>query len=102
MHDRFGYYICWGCMCWITGFYTSPVLWFVNHPIQLEYWVAAAIFLAGTTTLWLNWDADHQRQLVRATNGKCKVWGKPPRVIQAQYTTTGLLVLTLASSPSNS
>jgi len=87
MHDRFGYYICWGCMCWITGFYTSPSLWFVHNPIQLDTWVAVSIFLAGTFTLWLNWDADHQRQQVRATNGKCKVWGRTPRIIQAQYVT---------------
>ena len=89
MHDKFGYYICWGCMCWITGFYTSPTLWFVNHPIQLHPAVAIGFFIAGLVTLWLNWDADFQRQTVRESRGRCMVWGKPPRVIEAKYTTEG-------------
>src|SRR6185295_14631582 len=31
--------------------------------------------------------ADAQRQRVRATNGTTTVWGHPPEVIQARYTT---------------
>ena len=26
MHDRFGYYICWGVLCWIPGVYTLVTL----------------------------------------------------------------------------
>jgi 7-dehydrocholesterol reductase len=56
----------------------------------LDNQTAVGIFAAGMITLWLNWDADHQRQTVRATQGKCKVWGKAPKIIHAQYTTAGI------------
>lgn len=26
MHDRAGYYICWGCLVWVPSVYTSPAL----------------------------------------------------------------------------
>ena len=35
----------------------------------------------------MNYLADRQRQLVRATDGNCKIWGRPPRLIHATYVT---------------
>ena len=35
----------------------------------------------------INYFADAQRAKVRATNGDCKIWGRPPQLIHAQYTT---------------
>jgi 7-dehydrocholesterol reductase len=35
MHDRAGYYICWGCLVWVPSIYTSPTLYLVNHPNHL-------------------------------------------------------------------
>lgn len=34
----------------------------------------------------MNYFANAQRQKVRATNGECKVWGRQPKLIHAQYT----------------
>jgi len=87
MHDRFGFYICWGCLCWITGFYTSTALWLVNNPLELSYQKIILIFTMGCLSIWFNYDADRQRQEFRATEGKCKIWGETPKTILCEYIT---------------
>lgn len=87
MHDRAGYYICWGCLVWVPGFYTSPTLYLVNHPNHLGPLLASLIFVLGASFIMINYWADKQRQLVRASNGECKVWGKKPVITVARYTT---------------
>lgn len=92
MHDRAGYYICWGCMVWLPCVYTSPSMYLVAHPIHLNTALALGIFLLGTASIMANYFADRQRQMVRATNGECKVWGKKPRLTYATYKTdTGII-----------
>lgn len=85
MHDRAGFYICWGCLVWVPAIYTLPAMYLVNHPIQLSTLSAVAISIAGITCVMLNYFADAQRQKVRATQGNCTVWGKKPQLIQAHY-----------------
>jgi 7-dehydrocholesterol reductase len=87
MHDRAGYYICWGCLVWVPGFYTSPTVYLVQHPHTLGWPLALAIFLLGSIAVFSNYFADAQRQRVRVLNGNCKVWGKKPILIKAEYTT---------------
>ncbi|KTD25413.1 7-dehydrocholesterol reductase (7-DHC reductase) (Sterol Delta(7)-reductase) (protein DWARF 5) [Legionella lansingensis] len=87
MHDRAGFYICWGCLVWVPCIYTSPTMYLVLHPHHLNGLLAAAIFIAGTLSIVINYLADRQRQRVRATAGDCKIWGKKPRVTVATYYT---------------
>ncbi len=87
MHDRAGYYICWGCLVWVPAVYTSPILYLVNHPIELNELSAFLILIAGISSVLINFWADKQRLRVRATNGNCTVWRKPPVLIKANYTT---------------
>ncbi len=87
MHDRAGFYICWGCLVWVPCIYTSSTLYLVHHPIHLGDTLATAIFLAGSASIIINYLADRQRQIVRAKNGACLVWRRPPHLIQAVYTT---------------
>jgi 7-dehydrocholesterol reductase len=88
MHDRAGFYICWGCLVWVPSVYTSASLYLVNHPIHLGTPLAILIFVAGVASVFINYLADAQRQRVRATDGKTKVWGKPPVMIVGHYRTT--------------
>lgn len=85
MHDRAGFYICWGCLVWVPGVYTLPAMYLVNHPMQFPVSLAIAITLLGITCVMLNYVADRQRQKVRATDGQCTVWGKAPKLIHATY-----------------
>jgi 7-dehydrocholesterol reductase len=87
MHDRAGFYICWGCMVWVPCIYTSPSMYLVLHPVVLSMPVAATIFTLGIACILINYFADRQRQLVRATEGNCTIWGKKPLMTFATYTT---------------
>lgn len=86
--DRAGFYICWGCLVFVPGFYTSVSLYMVNQAVDLGYLSSGAILLGGLISLFVNYDADAQRQYVREQNGNCKVWGKPAKVIEAKYRLT--------------
>ncbi|MDI9313957.1 MAG: hypothetical protein QM529_04700 [Hydrotalea sp.] len=87
MTDRAGFYICWGCLVWVPAVYTSPVMFMVNHPIGLPFAWGLVIFLLGLGCIGVNYWADRQRQMVRETNGKAKIWGRAPRLIRAPYKT---------------
>lgn len=87
MHDRAGFYICWGCLVWVPSVYTSPILYLVNHPNRLSWLGAGTILVLGVGSVFINYFADAQRQKVRATNGHCKIWGKKPELVHATYTT---------------
>lgn len=86
MHDRAGFYICWGCLTWVPGVYTISTSYLVQHPNHLGFPIAAAIFVIGAAAILMNYFADRQRQMIRQTDGKCKVWGKNPILIKAFYT----------------
>ena len=87
MHDRFGYYICWGVLAWVPAVYTLTAQYLVLRPKQLAWPLAAAIFVIGVVAVYINYAADAQRQRARATNGNMTVWGKPPVLIRAHYAT---------------
>jgi len=87
MHDRFGYYIFWGVSVWIPSVYTLTGMWLVKHPIELSNVHFYSILIFGLTAIYINYEADAQRTLCRATNGKCKIWGKEPQTILATYYT---------------
>lgn len=87
MHDRAGFYICWGCLVWVPCIYTSPSMYLVLHPIHLSLGWALAIFSLGVVSIMINYLADKQRLVTRATDGNCKVWGKKPVTMLAHYNT---------------
>lgn len=83
--DRAGYYICWGCICFLSLLYPLTSLYMVENSPEFSPISAAAIFFTGLAMIGLNYWTDYQRQLVRATQGKCTIWGSPPEVIKASY-----------------
>jgi 7-dehydrocholesterol reductase len=88
MHDRAGFYICWGGLVWVPCIYTAASMYLVVHPIHLAAGLAAFIFLLGTFCILINYFADKQRFLARETQGNCKIWGKKPITLLARYKTT--------------
>jgi 7-dehydrocholesterol reductase len=87
IHDRFGFYIFWGCSAFLPSIYTLTSLFLVEHPIQHPPALATAILVIGLFAVWANYSADWQRQRVRAANGETTVWGKKPVLVRASYTT---------------
>lgn len=93
MHDRAGYYICWGCLCWVPTLYICHS-WYitkmVDHgvmPLNGNWhpWLYFAIIVAGIIAIYINYDVDRQRGEVREKNGDCMVWGKKAEIIRATY-----------------
>eukprot|EP01027_Heterolobosea_sp_BB2_P011046 GEZU01016114.1.p1 GENE.GEZU01016114.1~~GEZU01016114.1.p1 ORF type:complete len:439 (+),score=132.76 GEZU01016114.1:174-1490(+) len=99
MHDRAGFYICWGCLVWVPSLYTIHTFYLAHHAITLGTPLALAIFALGVISIAINYDTDRQRQHFRKTNGNCTIWGRKPEMIVAEYTTekgekkTSLLLL---------
>jgi 7-dehydrocholesterol reductase len=87
MHDRFGYYICWGVLAWVPAVYALTAQYLVLRPHDLPWPLAAGIFLLGVGAIYVNYAADAQRQRVRAANGNSTVWGRKADVIRARYVT---------------
>ena len=85
--DRAGFEIQWGCLVWVPSVYTLHSRFLVQYPSGLTFIAAFGIFLVSIAGVVLNYMADRERDIFRATNGKAYVWGKPPNYITATYTT---------------
>ncbi|ESO04471.1 hypothetical protein HELRODRAFT_79313 [Helobdella robusta] len=85
MMDRAGFYICWGCLAYISGLYASLSLHLATHRVILGWTLTSLIFAIGLTSIGVNYWADYQKQEVRRTNGACLIWGKKADVIRAYY-----------------
>lgn len=87
MHDRAGFYICWGCMAFLPCVYTAHSLFLVEHAPELSNGLALAILAFGVFSVFINYDSDRQRQQFRANNGNYTIWGKKARKLVAKYRT---------------
>mmetsp|Transcript_43473 Transcript_43473/g.76269 ORF Transcript_43473/g.76269 Transcript_43473/m.76269 type:complete len:546 (+) Transcript_43473:79-1716(+) len=84
--DRAGYEIQWGCLVWVPAVYTFHSRFLVQNPSGLSFPMALAIFFLSMAGVLLNYAADRERDVFRASKGKCLVWGSKPRYITAKYT----------------
>ncbi len=87
MHDRAGYYICWGCLVWVPSIYTLSAQYLVLHPVHLGFGLSSAIVALGILSILINYRADIQRQNVRAHPKTVLINGKKPVLIPVEYTT---------------
>lgn len=87
MHDRAGYYICWGCLVWVGTLYTAHTSFLVNHTDDISDPVAIGVFVAGILSVVCNYWVDSQRTYFRKMDGKCNIGGKPAEFIVAKYKT---------------
>ncbi|CAJ0853921.1 17901_t:CDS:10, partial [Entrophospora sp. SA101] len=61
---------------------------FVRNPVDLP-WVNFFVILSiGLAGYYIFRAVNHQKDIIRKTNGNCKVWGKPAKVIKTQYLTS--------------
>jgi len=90
MHDRAGFYICWGCLVWLPSIYSSCTMYLVEYPIVLGTPLASFIFIGGLFFIWMNWDADNQRHAARQAWNEGRefyIWGYKARMIEASFLT---------------
>ena len=79
--DRAGYYLCWGCLCWVQIFYTFTSLFMVGHPSKISNFASFAILIYGLISIMLNYAVDRQKEIFRGNNGKCHIWGRPAKFL---------------------
>lgn len=83
--DRAGFEIQWGCLVWVPAVYTFHTRFLVQYPSGLSFSVASGLFVLSLAGVVLNYMADRERDVFRATNGEALVWGKKPSFIKATY-----------------
>ena len=84
MHDKAGYYICWGCIVWVPSFYTLSGYYLVNNKGTNDN-ISFALLITGICGIILNYWADYQKLIFRETKGQCKIFFKDPKFIIAKY-----------------
>jgi 7-dehydrocholesterol reductase len=84
--DRAGFEIQWGCLVWVPAVYTLHSRFCVQNPSNLSLPVALGLFALSLFGVILNYAADRERDVFRATNGQALIWGKKPKFIEAEYT----------------
>uniref|UniRef100_A0A2P2HXE9 7-dehydrocholesterol reductase n=1 Tax=Hirondellea gigas TaxID=1518452 RepID=A0A2P2HXE9_9CRUS len=85
--DRAGYYICWGCIVFVPGFYTFTSYYLVAHPPVISDSGAVLCFILGILAIGLNYRIDWEKEYFRHNNGKCFIWNRPAKFIKATYLT---------------
>eukprot|EP00931_Biecheleriopsis_adriatica_P019417 TRINITY_DN13238_c0_g1_i1.p1 TRINITY_DN13238_c0_g1~~TRINITY_DN13238_c0_g1_i1.p1 ORF type:complete len:492 (+),score=88.36 TRINITY_DN13238_c0_g1_i1:44-1519(+) len=83
--DRAGFEIQWGCLVFVPSLYTLHTRFSVLQPSGLSFSAALGIFVISIVGVVLNYAADRERDVFRATNGNTLIWGKKPTFITAEY-----------------
>ena len=86
MVDRAGFYICYGCLVYIPSMYASVSLYLVSHPVYLGPFLTYLFLGCGVVSIFINYNADWQKQAIRLSDGRCNIWGQKPRFMRAKYT----------------
>ena len=76
-----------GSVAIVPSLYTIQAQYLFHNPIILPRLQLILTACFGIIGYLIFRDANHQKDLVRRTNGRCKVWGKPAEVIRARYKT---------------
>jgi len=83
--DRAGYYLCWGCLCWVQASFTNTAYFMVAYPSQVSTWEGIAILFYGLLCTYLEYQVDHQKEEFRATDGNEHIWGQKPQYLKVEY-----------------
>merc|ERR1712038_834619 len=83
--DRAGYYLCWGCLCWVQVFYTFSAYYMVGHPSKMNVMEAMAVFMFGCLAILLNYIVDLQKEKFKAGGGQCHIMGRPAKFVAVEY-----------------
>ena len=86
-HDHFGFYLGWGSVALLPTLYTIQVQYLARFPVDLTLPQVVAILSLGLGGYALFRSANHQKDVVRSTNGQCNIWGNRARYIRCSYKT---------------
>jgi len=86
-HDHFGFYLAWGSVVLLPTIYTVQVQYLARYPVNLSNIHALALLTLGLSGYVLFRSANHQKNLVRQTNGNCTIWGKKAEYVRCRFKT---------------
>lgn len=86
-HDHFGYMLAWGDTTFLPTIYTLQVQYLGRYPVNLTTTQALAVLILGLSGYAMFRQANHQKDVIRFTNGKAKIWGEPAKYVRCTYKT---------------
>lgn len=87
-HDHYGFYLAWGCFCFLPTTYTIQGQYLGMYPSSSSTGYLAVAFIVGLAGYVLFRSANYQKDKVRSSGGRCQIWGRPVEYIEAAYTTS--------------
>jgi 7-dehydrocholesterol reductase len=91
-HDRCGYFLFWGCICYVPCIYSSAFNYhFLNPSSTIHFNIYNYItLLIGTISIYINWDIDTQRTHMRKLlhNKNYYYNGNKIDYVETSYTST--------------
>ncbi|KAI9137440.1 ergosterol biosynthesis ERG4/ERG24 family-domain-containing protein [Paraphysoderma sedebokerense] len=87
-HDHFGFYLSWGDSVWLPFMYTLQSHYLLQNPTPLSTPYFLAVLTVGLSGYYIFRAVNHQKDIVRSTDGDCLIWGKKPTVIRTKYITS--------------
>jgi 7-dehydrocholesterol reductase len=87
-HDHFGFYLAWGDSVWLPYMYTLQSHFLLRHRLDLSTPYFLLTLGVGLLGYYIFRTVNNQKDLVRSTDGNCKIWGKPAEFIRTEFTTT--------------
>ena len=86
-HDHFGFMLGYGCMAAVPSIYTIQCQYLARYPVNLSSFQVTAILSLGLGGYAIFRSANHQKDIVRSSNGRCTVWGRQPEYMRCSYKT---------------
>ena len=88
--DRCGYYLFWGCICYVPTFYTSPIIYHYYNPVEITPTTSVTMMVLGYFAIILNWKCDTYRTIMRefAESNPEIARKRPLEFIEAEYETS--------------
>lgn len=87
-HDHYGFYLAWGCFCFLPTTYTIQGQYLGLYPQSPSNTYLAVVFTIGLVGYVIFRSVNNQKDKVRRSAGRCQIWGKPAEYIVAAYKTS--------------
>ncbi|KAL0490966.1 7-dehydrocholesterol reductase [Acrasis kona] len=87
IHERLGWFLCFGDLVWLPFMYTLQCQYLVENPIVLPTPFLLFLYALTFSGYYIFRTANNQKDFARRTKGMENMWGKKPDVINATYKT---------------
>ncbi len=87
VESRLGFLLAWGSLVWLPFFYALPVVYQARQAVVLGPGALVAISALGLLGYGLFLSANEQRYRARRLGSRCRILGRPARLIEAPFVT---------------